>query len=207
MATIVVLEHEVQRHSHPVYLSYILEREWRERGHCVLVHHGHENPPDADIAILHVDLTIIPAEYRALVPRYGRVINRSVLNIGKSTFSQCLVAPDAGWQGAVIVKTEENALGLPERRLEGLERPARLVQRLRRRLFWNSLMVPGPVRPRLRKYRIYPSLQHVPQRIWTMPGLIVEKFMPEQDRQASISVCGHFSAAGNAVHGIAATSR
>jgi hypothetical protein len=62
-------------------------------------------------------MTIVPTDYSALMQRYPRVINRRVLDISKSTISANLVRPGDPYAGPVIVKTDRNYGGLPERRL------------------------------------------------------------------------------------------
>jgi hypothetical protein len=159
MATIVILEHRLQSSARAPYLIYLLAGEWRSAGHRVLIHQGAENPPPGDIAVLHVDLTVVPDDYSALTALYPRVINGSVLNIGKSTFSQCVLTRDADWDGSAIVKTEANFGGVPERSLKATD---------------------GPV---LQDYPIYPSPRHVPDDVWNTAGLLVEKFVPEMDER------------------------
>lgn len=168
MATIVLLHHEMSRHVPNVYVSRVIAERWRESGHRVLEHFGTENPPEADVAFLHVDLTIVPEEYRLLGARYRRVINGSVMNISKSSFSQHLVTRDSDWGGPVIVKTDANYFGRPEL----------IVQTLAQRTGAANATSAGPVLPH---YPVFAAPSAVPAIVWQTPGLIVEKFLPEQD--------------------------
>lgn len=168
MATIVVLEHRLQEQSPDRYLLYVLFRHWEDRGHRIIVHRGLEDPPDGDLAILNVDLTVVPDAYLALAARYPRVVNGAVADISKSRFSQHLVGPDSDWPGEVVVKTDRNSGGHPERAMRARARAAGL-----------PCDIPGG--PVALVYRIYPRIGEVPETIWSTPGLIVEKFLPEQD--------------------------
>ena len=168
MATIVILEHLLQKGLERRCLIYLFAEHWREAGHTVLVHYGTENLPPADIAVLHVDLTVVPAEYAQLVARYPRVINGAVLDIGKRGFSSLILDRNDSWEHPVIVKTDVNDGGRPELRL-----------RLQRQRAGEGDEVPAA--PLLPKYQIFSSLSGVPEAVWMTPGLIVEKFVPEQD--------------------------
>jgi len=170
VATIVVLEHELQRHAQLPYMMRLFAAHWQVSGHRVLVHHGVEHPPAGDVAVLHVDLTVVPEAYRALLERYERVVNRRVLDVSKSRFSQDLVRPESDWGGPVIVKTEANYGGKPEH-------------------LWRSIAAQQgrssdvPEGPLAEAYPVYASKREVPEVVWRAPGLIVEKFLPEQDER------------------------
>lgn len=170
MATIVILEHLMQENCGTRYLLYVLAERWREIGHRVLVHYGTGEPPPGDLAVLHVDLTVIPDGYRRLLGRYRRVINGAVLDISKRRISVNLVGPDSDWEGSVIVKTDANASGHPERALYLRSREAGTP----------SDIPPGIA---LENYFICNSLAEVPEKVWTIPSFIVEKFLPEQDER------------------------
>lgn len=157
MATIVILEHALQEQAPAPYMIYLLAEEWRSAGHRVVVHRGVEDPPDGDVAVLHIDLTVVPEEYRSLPKRYPVTLNGTVFDIGKSTFSAGVLQRGSTWTGPVIVKTEANCQGIPERRLNG---------------------PPGPV---MKYYPLYRSSGDLPEEAWTTPGLIVERFTPEFD--------------------------
>lgn len=175
MATIVILEHALQRHVDLPYMVKLFAERWRARGHTVVVHHGAENPPPGDLAILHVDLTVVPKEYCALVARYPRAINGNVFDVSKSRISRDLVRPHTIWRGPVIVKTEANFGGKPEQlfRSVAAEQGAR------------SDIPAGPV---AEGYPIYDSMSAVPDMVWRTPGLVVEKFLPERDERGDYYV-------------------
>lgn len=170
MAKIVILEHELQRHVDLPYMVKLFAERWIARGHSVAVHHGTANPPPGDVAILHVDLTIVPDEYRVLAARYPRTVNGNIFDVSKSRISLDMVRQHTIWRGPVIVKTEANFGGKPEQLFRSIaaERGVR------------SDVPSGPV---AEGYPIYASMSAVPDAVWRTPGLIVERFLPEQDER------------------------
>jgi hypothetical protein len=170
MAAIVILEHELQRDIGLDYMVYAFAERWRARGHSVFVHHGTGEPPPGDVAINNVDLTVVPPDYQRLFARYPRVINRAVLDVSKSRFSQDLLTPAAAWGGPVIVKTEANFGGKPEHLLRAVARE-------------KGLACDIPAGPLADGYPTYPSLREVPPAAWRTPGLMVERFLPERDER------------------------
>lgn len=167
MATIVILEHAHQASANQDYLLYALARNWRDWGHTILMHRGLDDPPEADLAIQNVDLTIIPDEYRRLAERYPKVINGAVLDISKRRFSQLLLSEDSDYEGPVIVKTDANSRG-------------KMDQHIVRKIE-TSLRAPKSKPISLNHYHVYDSLWDVPDSAWKQQALIVEKFLPEKD--------------------------
>jgi hypothetical protein len=141
---------------------------WIEAGHRVHVHEGTTGLPQADVALLHVDITRVPASYVEALRRYPVVLNRATVDIGKRQFSQQLVGVDEAYDGAVIVKTNANAGAVPEWLHQEVERQA------------GRAMGPA-VHPMLSRYPIFASASEVPQEMRTDPDLVVERFLPEQD--------------------------
>ena len=163
-----ILEHLLQRSVKLPYLVYALAQRWRAWGHRVLVHHGAEGAPEGDLAIMNVDLTRLPDSYRALAARYPRLVNGAVHDVSKNRFSQDLLASDSDWPGPVIVKTERNYGGRPERLLRAVAARA-------------GVSCDIPEGPLLEGYPVFDSLRAVPEAIWREPGLVVERFVPEAD--------------------------
>lgn len=168
MATILVLAHERDGfHARPFLLKGFFSH-WIEAGHFVVVHTGTRDLPSTDVAILHVDLTVVPPEYLAALNGHPVVVNGATATISKRTYSQLLVGRDDGYTGPVIVKTDANAGGQPEV------------------LHARAGAAPGaqaslPV-PLLRgRYPIYRSAASVPEHVWRDPRLVVERFVPERD--------------------------
>jgi hypothetical protein len=154
LARIVVIQHRKEKLPLSTYLLHPLLQIWESWGHQVRVVHGTRGLPDADLAILHVDLSVIPAQYAAAVAHYPRVVNGRALDIRKRTVSRNLVRPGDDWDGMVIAKSDLNAAGFPEFRVLRGRRP----------------------RPR---YMIYAGIAQVPDRVWADPRMVVERYLPE----------------------------
>jgi hypothetical protein len=175
MATIVILEHALQAHAGLPYMMRLFVERWCQRGHQVVVHHGAEDPPPGDIAVMHVDLTVIPQAYRRLAAFYPRVINGAVFDISKSRISSDAVTRDSDWRGPVIVKTEANYGGKPE-------------QLLRQIAAQQGVDAGIPAGPTADGYPIYASMDQVPEFAWRTPGIMVERFLPERDENGRYCV-------------------
>jgi hypothetical protein len=173
-------------HTHPgsypfrVYLLWYFAEHWRRAGHRVDVIAGPWPVPGAHIAILHVDLTRVPAEYAALRDAYPVLLNGAVRDIGKRRLGALTgveVAREDAYDGPVIVKTDLNARGIPERlaRRAGQSRVARLWDRVLDHAF--------PRRPtgRLwhRRYPVFRDRRAVPGWVWRRADLVVHRWMPE----------------------------
>jgi hypothetical protein len=169
VATIVILFHELQKGLNEPYIVRLLADAWRDAGHRVHFHFGTDNLPPADIAVLHVDMTVAPPDYVAALADYPYVINGAVRDIGKRSFSTCLLERDSDWSGPVILKTNENDSGRPE---------ARLRQRA-------TETARGDIQdsPLLPTYPVYDALSDVPEHVWADLRFVVEKFLPERDER------------------------
>jgi hypothetical protein len=175
--TIAVIVHE--RASDLFQTSYGLRGvalAWREQGRTVHVVRGPRAFVPADVAILHVDLTVVPEPYLALAARYPICVNGSVADIGKRRVSGQLVARGDGYGGPVIVKTDRNCGGFPEARLAARRGPlARLEWTVANRL-------PARFSGRLRsaRYPVFSSPDQVPAWAWRDERFVVERFRPER---------------------------
>jgi hypothetical protein len=176
-ATIAVLAHQAFGFAPGRTLEIIAREYWEPAGHRVLVHHGREAPPPADLAILHVPFTRVPAEYANATKRYARTINGAVTDISKRRIATDLLAESDAYEGPVIVKTDLNHGGAAERRMHRAERglPGRVVSAIERRL-------PAHWFGRLRgnRYPIFASKRDVPSWVWRSPHLVVEPFHTER---------------------------
>jgi len=159
---------------------------WKDKGLAVEIIRGANCFMPADVIIPHLDLTVTPDEYRNFMDQYPVAINRQVVNISKSRISTNIARKGDAYAGPIVVKTDRNYGGLPERRLKG-ETPAPLIMRgiigkvvsklLRKRTGmtpWKSVeyLEPGA-------YPVFSSLQEVPAGVFDNENLVVEKFLPE----------------------------
>jgi hypothetical protein len=155
------------------YILRAVAENWREEGCRVEVLSGTERFVEADVAILHVDLTTVPRAYADLARRYPRVVNGRVLDISKRAFSTHIVTRRDGYQGPVIVKTNRNSGGVPERvrsRSAGI---------LAGRLCGLPWYVTGCLDPTA--YPIFDSPKAVPSSVFWDPRFVVQRFLPERE--------------------------
>jgi hypothetical protein len=152
---------------------------WKPAGWEVVVQQGLRDPPDADVAVLHVDLTVVPDEYMALAARYPVCINGQLRDISKRVVSRSLVGRDDPYDGPVMVKTDRNSGGRPERvlRVAMGGRSARWTEAIERRL-------PPRWTGRLKNdddYLYFPRKAAVPVWVWRRPELVVERFLEQRE--------------------------
>jgi hypothetical protein len=158
---IAILAHE--RASPETLRSYqisTLARHWIEDGHEVILVAGARKFVPADIAILHIDLSVVPEPYLALARQYPRVLNGRLADIRKSVFATNLLARGDAYGGPVFVKSNLNRKGFPEAALAKAE---------------------GRNVPVFGDYRVYSSLAKVPAEAFDNEGVVVQKFQPEMD--------------------------
>jgi hypothetical protein len=153
------------------YVIAKLAEYWRAEGVRVHYLRGTRLYVPADVLILHVDLSVLPASVLRFASGYPRVINRHVRDIRKRTFSTLLVERRGAYSGPVIVKSNFNFGGGPESGGHPL-RVMRAYHRARRIYF---RLLTGDW-----CYRIYASPSEVPAPIWHDSQLVVEKFLPER---------------------------
>jgi hypothetical protein len=165
----------IHKHNTFVNTPFLLNRiaeNWQEMGFRVSVTNDPNARIDADLAALHVDLTVVPEDYLTFISRYPVAINAAVIDISKRLISSNLVSRGDGYKGEIIVKTNLNFGGYPEQMIaEKGPRLLKKVQRLRSKLPWSMRSIAD--------YRIFPSVDQVPRFVWYNPCLIVEKFLPE----------------------------
>jgi hypothetical protein len=155
------------------YILRALAENWREEGYGVEVLSGTERFVEADVAVLHVDLTKVPRAYVNLARRYPRVVNGRVLDISKRSFSTHIVTWGDGYQGPVIVKTNRNYGGVSERARSW---SAGILANRLHRVPW---YVTGRLDPAA--YPIFESPAVVPRSVFWDPRFVVQRFLPERD--------------------------
>jgi len=155
------------------YRIWFLREIWEACGVEVVVQKGIGSTPQADVVIPHLDLTVVPPEYVRFLERYPVVLNRRVTDVSKRVISQHLVRPGEDYEGPVIVKTDRNYGGLPERRIA----PGRRVRRWSgkiRTLAKACAMLPE-------HYPVFESMRDVPPKVFDNDALVVERFLPERE--------------------------
>jgi len=173
-----------------IYFKYLIKpliKEWRGLGCTVEIIRGVDRFVPADIVISHVDLTVVPEEYKEFLARYPVVLNRSTPDISKTRISRNLVGRDDPYTGPVIVKTDRNSGGFSEKRMVG---PKHLLRAAAARLADTGrsaglLRQPKPVgwaevtHLNSGDYPVFSSLLEVPAGIFDNQHLVIEKFLPE----------------------------
>lgn len=146
--------------------------DWVARGARVTV--GPTARLDADIGIMHVDLTTVPPDRIPENPLGRPLLNAGALDISKRRVSRNLLERDAEYEGQVIVKTDANCFG--SREFASLSRfdSRRVRRKLAKYLSWRFVgELPAGT------YPVLPNLQEVPEWVWRRSDLVVERFMPE----------------------------
>jgi len=178
---IAVLFHERMSDARlPAYIVGHLARYWREDGHEVVNLFGTKSHVPADLIIVHVDLSVVPEEYLDFAARYPVVLNGRLRDIRKSVVSTNLVGIHDSWKGPVIVKSDLNYGGEPERALKQswVEKHPRVWRAARRAATWLS---GREDLPEFKEYLVFDSVNVVPSRLFERNDVVVERFLPERE--------------------------
>lgn len=159
---IAILVHLHDTFEETAYFVREFAKLWREKGIETRVLRNPALHVEADLAILHLDLTVIPPEYLALARRYPVCVNGRVADISKRLVSTAILQPGDPYSGPAIVKTNRNSQGAKESELARKDRPRASTE-------------PSPL-----AYRVYDSADAVPDEVWTDRRLVVERFCPER---------------------------
>jgi hypothetical protein len=176
---VAVLFHANERHGAQSYIVHSLARCWREDGHEVEYLFGIGRFVPADVVIVHVNLSVVPAGYVRFAARYPLALNARITDIRKSAISRNLVRPGSGWDGPVIVKSNLNYAGQPELALGGnwLEQRfapwRKLVRRLPRLARWEKPIT------QWQDYQVFDGVSRVPWGLRLSRKVVVERFRPE----------------------------
>jgi hypothetical protein len=179
---VVILLHDYQRRGRAhEYLIYALAEVWRKSGLEVSWAHGIGDRPEADVLIPQVDLTRLPDDYIAYIRSYPNLVNRNVVDISKRSFSEHLLEEGNDYQGPVIVKTNNNFGGWPERWLVMPRYP--LLWWLYRKALGTTWQAFADLARQtvLHRYPIFNSLAEVPPGVFSNKALVVEKYLPERE--------------------------
>lgn len=169
----------------PHYLLFRLADIWQELGHVVSV--GPAGQIDADLAIMHVDLTCVPQGCLPSNPSGCPLLNGRILDISKTRISQQRLFEGDAYSGAVIVKSDLNAFGINESRVYERKGWPRLRRRLRKIVSWRWA---GSL-PK-NEYPVLDDLSQVPRWVWRRPDLIVERFISEREGADYVLRCWLF---------------
>lgn len=166
--TIAILHHDQPRTLAPWYLVGLMRRVWEGQGAKVIDLFGVQAFLPADIVLVHVDLSIVPAIYREFAQQYPLALNLAADDIRKSGYCPHLLHRGDEYDGPVIVKTDLNSAGKPEMRAS----PGRfsLLGRI-----WGRTQT---FRRAKSDYRIFSSLADVPDAYFSN-DFVVQKFLPE----------------------------
>jgi hypothetical protein len=165
------------------YFAALLAKEWETQGIRVIIHYDLESSIPADICLVHVDLSVVPAEYLDFARQYPNTINLHITDIRKSSYSRNRVVPGDGYPGPVIVKSSLNCAGEPERRGRPHHRVAEIWREFNRKLTdraWPSLPFQQPSITSKEHYRVFPKRRMLPVGWLDRDDVVVERFRPEQ---------------------------
>jgi len=190
-ASIAILFHESARPSKfQSYRIWHCARLWSQWGFDVQFVRGPRAPIEASLLIPHIDLSVLPEAYRPLLDSGRMVANRGVMDIRKTAFSRSLVSPHDEYDGPVIVKTNANHGGKPEKRARqrlsvhrrialASQRVKEIARRVASAGSLSKLAYAQALSPT--RYPVYQSPRHVPACAFTNPDLVVERFQPEKE--------------------------
>ncbi len=154
-------------------ISHLVEI-WKGEGIHISV--GPTPRLEADLGILHVDRTLVAPALLPENPDGHPILNSAILDISKRRISNHILGPESGFDGSVIIKTDANAGGGPERSELSPLNWRRLRRRFTKALSWRvtrELPWGG--------YPVLDRLDDVPEWVWQRKDLVVEKFQPEMD--------------------------
>lgn len=176
MRRVLIVVHREHSFDRAPYFLRAIAEVWREEGVSVEVVAGPAPGVEADLAVSHVDVTVVPEDHLAFVRRYPVTINSHVADISKRRISDHIVQPGDGYNGPVIIKTDRNCGGTREARLARRTRPAvGWLYSLRDRMSWRWCS-----RLSTARYPVLSSPADVPRGVWRNPNLVVERFLPER---------------------------
>jgi hypothetical protein len=177
---IAVLFHSGDRHTDLAgYIVHHLADCWRADGHEVVYLFGTRRFVPADLVLVHVNLSVVPEDYVRFARRFPIALNDHISDIRKSTTSTNLVRRGDGWDGQVIVKSDLNYSGGPERALgqswlHRHWRPWRGVKRVTTRLTDSRETFTD-----WRDYLVFDRPDDVPPPYFKRRDVVVERFRPE----------------------------
>lgn len=184
MAKLVVITHQFDFFAYRIggppapvtspYLLFDVLKHLQALGHTFEVTRG-PSPRPGDVALLHVDSTIVDEQYLALASSYAGTINFGTRDISKRRVSRCLLAQGDAWDGKVIVKGNLNAGGYMEANHNEIALKFGFPQ-------------PHPGITKSPPYQVHDRLEDVPAEVWNDETRVVEKFIPEPDADGGFAL-------------------
>ncbi len=176
---LVVLHHDrTDAWSKRRYLIHSITPHLRKRGVEVVHHAGTNGMPEAEACLVHVDLSVVPERFRHAAERCPCALNSRMLDIRKRALAgrgDIVVRAPGEQSGPVMVKTDLNYAGRPERELR-----RRGLGGLPWRETWALWRAPWGG-SKAEAYAIYGSPAEVPPAVWRNRHLTVERFLPERE--------------------------
>jgi len=154
------------------YVVAQLANHWRAWGYTVTI--GPRTALGESLGLLHVDQTRVSPTILPEPNDSSCLLNGKVLDISKSSFSSLRLLPDDRWSGSVIVKSNLNCFGNPERQLRKAGLAEKIHRTLARRNWQLARRLP------YNNYPILHTIDEVPGWVWRRHDLIVERFLPER---------------------------
>jgi hypothetical protein len=149
-------------------LFEILE-ELRRRGHRIVETRGiPRRRPRGDLAVLHVNATVISNEYVDYAKSYPFCVNLATTDISKKAISGAVLEKNEIWHGPIIVKSNLNNRGLPEMKLN------RVAERKGHSLPFPDIQITD-------SYNFYDSMNDLPEGTFEDNNVVVERFIPERE--------------------------
>jgi hypothetical protein len=179
--SIVLLHEGYGRVGEGGYLINLMRPIWESWGCRMLEVQAHMEWPEAGGAFVHVDLTPVPEAFTEQAARYRFQWNVEARDITKENVCENLVRMGDGYERPVIVKTNLNHAGIPERN--------RIVNRNNRlRHSWRGRFLPGWCASHLEEeplclskdnYRVFRTVKDVPPGLRESPDWVMQSFCCE----------------------------
>lgn len=179
---VAIIFHEKERYLTQHYAIKYLADIWQEKGINTVFVFGTKRFVPADLAILHVDLSVVPEEYIEFAQDYPLVLNGKVKDIRKSTFSDHIIHPGDDYKGKIIVKSNLNFAGEPERRVHPVYKTKlfrEFMKRMARSGLYTFIEKPWFYSPA--DYLIIDNPNLVPESWFRRNDIVIEKYLPEID--------------------------
>lgn len=183
--SIAIIHHRNQSPaSEEIFIISWIGQIWREWGHSVQHVYGPTQGVEADVAVLHVDRSVVPESHLRFAQQFPATVNIGLVDITKRKVSSNLVTRDDDYHGPVVVKTNLNHAGTPECQ----DGPVRVQSPFLKRIQWR---IRGRLKRRLgmrdphairspADYMIYRRKSLVPKSVFDDERLIAERFLPER---------------------------